>query len=263
MNHFLLTRFNVTVPSWKATHKGQTLRDDAWMENRLLLFKKYCLPSVVNQSDKNFRWLIYVAANTKENYKEELEKLVATYKFVKLTYVTEEVHYETAMRADVLAKSETSYVMTSRMDNDDLLHQDYIQSIQKAAIEKHNVVIDIPDGYQIIGQKEKYLCKAYRNSFNPFISLVEHRDQLKTVYKEEHKHFQKFSDVVVLNDQRLWIEFVHDYNMKNQSDYKAVVINELDGKRFGLEGVLDSDEGMKRLDGFRRWMYRMKRIIKR
>jgi hypothetical protein len=45
------------------------------MENRMWLFENFCFPTVVSQSNKNFKWLLF-DENTKEIYKNRIEKLV-------------------------------------------------------------------------------------------------------------------------------------------------------------------------------------------
>lgn len=58
-HHFLITRFNLRNPSWELTKNNETLLDDSWMSERIELFKNYCFPSVVNQTNKNFKWLLF------------------------------------------------------------------------------------------------------------------------------------------------------------------------------------------------------------
>ena len=41
------------------------------------------------------------------------------------------------------------YIITTRLDNDDAIHQKFIDTIQKLAIEKNETVIDLRKGYKL------------------------------------------------------------------------------------------------------------------
>ena len=49
--HYLITRFNVPVKNWDRDKAGKPVLDDAWMHNRLDLFRRYCVPGVANQTN--------------------------------------------------------------------------------------------------------------------------------------------------------------------------------------------------------------------
>src|ERR1700677_1263076 len=48
-----------------------------WLENRLVLFKRYCLPSVMAQSNQDFTWLLYFDETTPEAYLRRIRDLIA------------------------------------------------------------------------------------------------------------------------------------------------------------------------------------------
>ncbi len=56
LRHYLLTRFN--LPLWNKDKHGLATRDEAWLENRCRLFEQYTLPSVQQQSCKDFVWVV-------------------------------------------------------------------------------------------------------------------------------------------------------------------------------------------------------------
>jgi hypothetical protein len=45
---------------------GEEVWNDEWLEDRFYLFGKYCLPSVLNQANKNFFGLFFFDISTPE-----------------------------------------------------------------------------------------------------------------------------------------------------------------------------------------------------
>ena len=62
-SHFILTRFNVKK-MWSQDKRGNKVLTDEWLSHRFKLFENYCLPSIVNQENKNFIWLVYFDQDT-------------------------------------------------------------------------------------------------------------------------------------------------------------------------------------------------------
>ena len=74
--HFLITRFNLKNPDWDVTKNNEALLDEKWMDERFELFSNYCLPSVINQTNKNFKWLVFFDTSTSKIYQEKIENFV-------------------------------------------------------------------------------------------------------------------------------------------------------------------------------------------
>lgn len=150
--HFLLTRFNVGLysgaESAELTDRSgeQPSKDpDGWMDHRLKLFEKYCIPSVKNQSNKKFNWLVVFDEKTPSRFKNRIERysddcgLVPLYSggtcptFAMnglecrervLKYITNELN------------ENTQYIITTRIDNDDAIHSEFIRSVQECVPSK-------------------------------------------------------------------------------------------------------------------------------
>ena len=61
--HYILTRFNVDLynknnTKWQKDKNGTNIDPEIWLENRFKLFETYCLPSIINQTSKNFKWIV-------------------------------------------------------------------------------------------------------------------------------------------------------------------------------------------------------------
>ncbi len=71
--HFIITRFNIRVGKLGTDKNGNLTRTDVWLKNRIDLFEKYCLPSVVGQTNKNFTWMVLFDKISIQNYMYKIE----------------------------------------------------------------------------------------------------------------------------------------------------------------------------------------------
>ncbi len=65
--HIILTRFNLQYDPDSTLHI-----QPAWLDNRLALFERYCLPSVIQQTCKDFTWLILADRQTPDTQRQRL-----------------------------------------------------------------------------------------------------------------------------------------------------------------------------------------------
>ena len=75
--HYLITRFNVPVKNWDRDKAGKPVLDDAWMLSRLELFRRYCVPGVANQTNKDFTWLIYCDTLTSSGFQADIHQAIS------------------------------------------------------------------------------------------------------------------------------------------------------------------------------------------
>ncbi|MBL4887641.1 MAG: hypothetical protein JKZ03_04155 [Flavobacteriaceae bacterium] len=54
MKHFIITKFNLKGKNSRTDKGGSIMSTKEWLNHRLNLFQKYCLPSVKNQNNKAF-----------------------------------------------------------------------------------------------------------------------------------------------------------------------------------------------------------------
>ena len=79
--HIILTRFNLQFELGNDIHT-----QPYWLDERFRLFEKYCLPSIVGQTNQNFTWVILSSEQTPTKYKERLSQYAQTYSNIKLEY---------------------------------------------------------------------------------------------------------------------------------------------------------------------------------
>lgn len=69
--HYIITRFNLPIFQPKVGGRTFTSCSEEYLQYRFQLFERYCMPSVINQSCQNFKWLVLFDVNTPEPYKQK------------------------------------------------------------------------------------------------------------------------------------------------------------------------------------------------
>lgn len=67
--HYIITRFNLPIFQPKLGGKVYTSCSEEYLHYRFDLFEKYCMPSIINQTCQNFKWLVLFDSHTPELYK--------------------------------------------------------------------------------------------------------------------------------------------------------------------------------------------------
>lgn len=248
MKHFLITRFNLRVDAWKDDKKGNPVLSDRWMEKRFDLFSNYCLPSVINQVNKNFTWLLFFDTSTSEKQKEKIKELTTPYSFVKVVFIDgHDMLQESCVKEikDYLSGGE-KYVLTTRLDNDDALSIYYIENIQKVAKEnKGRFLIDPQYGYQIDVIKNPPIVRNYHRKSSQFISLKENVDDIKTIFSRSHNGWEGVERVVTINEKKpLWVEVVHDSNKLNTHISSSLPFS-YNLQEFGIANIINTQPKIK------------------
>lgn len=214
-DHYLMTRFNLRNPQWEVTKNNETLLTEAWMEDRMWLFENFCFPSVVAQTNKNFTWLLYFDLTTPEKYQARINELVKDHANIEVFYIEGMPAFYPEIKKLIERRSaDKPYLITSRIDNDDTIHKDFINEVQKQFDSQDYRVIDIIEGYSLQIKPTVMLGKK-EHIFNPFISLIEKNDNPQTVWFNDHNIWKKETRVTQITNKRLWIAIIHEKNKVN------------------------------------------------
>lgn len=235
MRHFLITRFNLRAAHWQTAKNGSPVLTKEWLKNRFHLFETYCLPSVVNQTEQNFTWLVFFDIHTPLEYKEKVKGISAKYPNFTPVFIDGMDHLNDSLKEEIekMIDKSDEYIITSRLDNDDIIHKNFIKTIQSLFKPIDQTVIDLRTGYQItLGKPHSQIRKIY-NVFNPYVSLIESVTNFKTVFHKQHKEWKNSDSVIIYEDQRLWCEVVHQENVLNSTRKFAVRSYSLGQKEFG------------------------------
>ena len=213
--HFVVTRFNLLLPAVEQAKGSTPILDDNWMTNRLALFEQYCFSSLKAQSNQNFTWLVFFDIHTDEKFRAKINSFQDEFSSFVPIFIDGMDAYLPAIKKEIVERLTTPYLITSRVDNDDCLHEDYIEEVQKQFDQQDFLAIDFVDGYTL--QIEPTVRLAYRSHVhNPFISLIEKAENFVTVWsRKRHGHWSKVKKLKPVRNKRMWMSVIHVENATN------------------------------------------------
>ncbi|HUR31639.1 MAG TPA: glycosyltransferase [Saprospiraceae bacterium] len=214
--HFLITRFNIKISGFGPERMTSPFMTEEWLTQRLDLFLTYCVPSVLEQTNKNFTWLVYFDRSTPGFILEKVSFLKNKSPDVRIILVDD---YD-EMLLDIRAKIKSSqkpFVITSRLDNDDIISNEYIERIQHNFSPVHNTIFNFKSGLEFSIRKN--VMKKWNNRpHNQFISLVEDVGRLSTgsIYSFAHWKAPLIGHIINIEGEPFWIYIGHENNYSEQ-----------------------------------------------
>ncbi len=216
--HFIFTRFNLPTPNWTHTRDGEKVLTDDWMSDRWQLFEQFTFPSFVNQSNQNFEWFVFFDKSTDDIYWQKIMHLANGY--VNFKPVKLENNQAIAPWLYQLSHSineKTKYLISTNVDNDDMIHKDFVKNIQKLYKPQHDLVIDMVKGYRMkLISSHSGIFQRWDIKCNAFVSLVEKKTDFKSIYKEKHLSYRNYKNYIGYDKNTMHIQIVHQFNKLNQ-----------------------------------------------
>jgi len=219
--HIILTAFNVGLYDRKKVGR-RTIK--AWFDHRVVVFKKYTLASIMNQTNKNFIWEILFDTDTPKEHQDIIEEL---YKIdnVSIRFTSKKKSREEKVNERGIAMRKlvgtSSNIITTRIDNDDAFNINAIEYIQdqfKKCDPSIDNSVNFLTGLIVVDKpKEKRIFKIGLSS-NAFVSLMEpiKESTIKTVKHVKHTLIRCRSKIANIHrDKNMWIHFVHGHNVEN------------------------------------------------
>ncbi len=203
--HLILTRFNV-----KLGFDDARITEPDWLAQRFDVFERFTLPSVRAQTVQRFRWLVFFDVGTPASFREHVAALAADRAFFPC-YVD---GFRGALRAVVARHLDPAdtHLITSRLDADDGLARAYVEAVQGQFRGQTCAAVNLRDGFILGGGR---LYEARRPS-NAFISLIERREDFKTVYYLRHAELMHVAPVEEVAGPPMWLQVVHGTNVRNR-----------------------------------------------
>ena len=200
--HFIITQFNLRnfLQSDSKSYESWV----HWTRERITLFREYCLPSVLNQTNKSFLWFLYFDTDTPGEFDDFLNELKA-YDFIIICHSKGYEGFIKDYPGEVKSRvpSSADWIITTRIDNDDCLHKDAVKIIQDNIICKHKYLISLASGY-ILDVYERTMSH-YFYPMSPFLSLIENVDlEVKGIFEMGHT---KWSVLRLFVFREVWHEF--------------------------------------------------------
>jgi hypothetical protein len=228
--HFLITRMNLGYIE-RSEIKG--INPDIWLEKRLMLFFRNCLPSIRAQSNNNFTWVIYLDRMTPKKFIDSLKVHLTGLKNVRLFF--KYGHFDSIfiyVAADIrsLISNQTTHLITSRVDSDDMLHRDYISKVQTLFSGQEYQPINFDLGYFYHNSKgvvgiTKFKC----NSFITLIEKINTAKSFKTVWHKIHTAYcQDDKSLSIIEKPFLTCVSVHDLNDSTEFYVRPYLFRNID-----------------------------------
>lgn len=240
--HFIITRFNLRSfdNTWNTDKFGNSVLTDAWLDHRVELFMKYCLPSVINQTCKDFLWLLYFDVTTNDLVKQkfiELEKVHSG--LIKVIWSNGYDDFTKHYCRDVMSfcSGEHEFVITTRLDNDDIIHKDFIKKIRENFHEQQFMAINFLKILMLNPEVKNKVHIDYSFS-NHFISVVEKIGYSTIIgcYARGDRFWNKKNEIIQITGKPYCIEIISDRNLLNH--YRGFpVFRKLDLSEFQLKGL--------------------------
>jgi hypothetical protein len=218
--HFFITRFNLKIENGRTDKNGQEVNSSDWLEHRCEIFEKYCLPSFLAQTQKNFIWCLYFDPDTPEAIIEKYSQ----YNFIRIIKTENLNAPETN---DVLGhlrliteSDDIDRIITSRVDNDDSINKRYVEAVQHYAKNiplTEKKVINFNRGFDYVSDGDYVRYIEMGNTYtNPFISFVEpyNNNKYLSVYDKKHGAMKEYS-VEYVYSEPMWMRIIHDRNLLN------------------------------------------------
>ena len=109
------------------------------------------------------------------------------------------------------------YVITTRLDNDDCVSKYFVDEIQKNFNKQTYEALDFVDGYSLQISPDFKLGKK-RHLYNPFISLVEKKQNPTSVWSRSHTSWKRETRIKRILNNRIWMVIIHQENKVNEFD---------------------------------------------
>ena len=75
--HFIITRFSINFGFMKTTkNNADKLFSPLRLNKRISYFKNFCIPSILNQTNKNFTWIIAIDKYMPKQYKLQMSEII-------------------------------------------------------------------------------------------------------------------------------------------------------------------------------------------
>jgi len=207
VKHVVLTKFAMKFDD--SNPRTRYEEKCGWLETRMDLLHKYCIPSMLAQSVP-FDWLFLVNPNFKGWSIDHARKLE---RYGKILYIESHWKEDQTEIGELLSDCYSDdFICTTRVDSDDIISNDFMLNLHCAV--NNSGWYGYPNGYIF---KNNMLAKRYYLE-NPFLSYAEYGPKFKSVFCVSHIHAKP---ITVINLNESWIQVDHGDNIKNDA-YKKV-----------------------------------------
>jgi hypothetical protein len=167
------------------------------------------------QTKAQFTWLLFLDVTTPEWILAALQEAAQQALFNVDLVIIDGLFDPASVRTAVAERQGESLVVTTRLDNDDIVAIDFIETIQRNVVDREFLLLNLISGSQ------QAAGRPYRRPYpaNPFISLVENcaEHTRQTVFATEHSLMPSLGPVRnIRTNHPMWMQVVHGSNIANE-----------------------------------------------
>ena len=222
--HFLITRFNLKKENFSSRLNAtpEIRLNSNWLNYRFKLFDYWCYPSIQQQSNQNFKWIVLFDKDTPDEFKDKISLCNHTYRnFIPVYHSSKKPLFQEVIGCHL--NSNAKYLITTRMDNDDAIDKSFVQRIQDEFNFQKDEFINFPNGYVLSEDNKLFSKKAYSNHFISRISAIEESiEEFKqagnnlTVMVGDHRYLENEFSVRNIEAKPVWLEVNHGGNVSGR-----------------------------------------------
>lgn len=211
IDHVILTRFNLPSRGAESVVRAQ----DGWLRERVVLFERYCLPSVRTQTTQNFSWLVYFDPESPDWL---LDRIRTEWAGAFSPRFREEVSRENlvadirSVLGETQGQAYADTLLTTNLDNDDGLAHDFVERLQAAPIGQGQTAVYLVNG--LIRRAADVYRRTDRS--NAFCSVAEPWTAPQTCWVDWHNTLHERMPVVEIAGKPAWLQVVHEKNVSNK-----------------------------------------------
>ncbi|GGJ70788.1 glycosyltransferase [Glutamicibacter ardleyensis] len=213
IDHVILTRFNLPSKGVESLIRAQ----EGWLRDRQVLFEKYCLPSVRQQTLADFKWVIYFDPESPQWLKDRIDQLSEDSTFFPI--YREEVSPEQLLEdLDTIGVGRRDILLTTNLDNDDGLALDFVERLQNAVETMEETAVYIGNG--LIQHGEKLYLR--HDPVNAFCSVAAPWSKPRTCWLDWHNKLAEHMQTKEISGKPGWLQVIHETNVSNRVRGKLV-----------------------------------------
>ncbi len=153
LQHYIFTNFGIGI------------KDELWLTYRLEIFLNTVFPTLSNQSNKNFEWIIFADINLPIVHLRRLQDAILKSQLTARIIHVEDYSLVSKEISAILATLSTDVLVTSRIDDDDCIHKDVISLIQEKALNAESreqvLLISLNNGLEFLPSDNCYRPVRY------------------------------------------------------------------------------------------------------
>ncbi|AFZ48287.1 hypothetical protein Cyast_2339 [Cyanobacterium stanieri PCC 7202] len=216
--HFLITRINI---DWHISRPKtvQERNDPNFLSYRLDLFEQICLPSVIAQKNQNFKWLLLFDKNLPDSFQKRINDYLIKDKIISV-YITDKNSCLETIKSTINEYFDSSkqYLITTNLDSDDALSDDFVTVIQNNFAHQQLEFINFPFGYLYRFEDEQLYLREWLTA--PCHTLIETYKNFNTALSYSHASITRYK-VKQIFTKPMWLMIAHGNNVRTSYDVSA------------------------------------------